>query len=63
MQVTDKSQLKIGETYYYSEVDSPNLEHQGDGVYICSCVWRDIAEEYKKNYGFGKKKDVYSFDK
>lgn len=56
MQVTKESQLILGNTYYYADTNSPNLEHQSDGVAIYSCVWKDIATEYKKNYGFGKKK-------
>ena len=56
MQITKESQLILGNTYYYEETNSPKLEHQPDGVAIYSCVWKDIAEEYKKNYGFSKKK-------
>lgn len=58
MKITSESQLKIGKTYYYAMINSPKLEHQSDGVSIYSCVWKDIAKEYKEKYGFSEKKKL-----
>ncbi len=48
MKITKESQPQLGETYYYADTNSPKLEHQADGVAIYSCIWNDIAKEYKK---------------
>jgi len=56
MLITKESQLELGKTYYYVEVNSPKLKHQSDGISIYSCEWNDTAKEYEKKYGFSKEK-------
>jgi len=57
MRILKKSDLKIGERYFFTDYHNPNLKHQEDGIVIYSCIYHDYRKEQEKNYGFASLKE------
>lgn len=52
MKITNKKQLIIGNSYYFTENLIQNLEHQPDGILVCEGKYDNWYEEQKVKYGF-----------